>query len=168
MPELDARLALAYWLGGCGILAEWHSYRVECGSAFRKWSGLAAVLWAAQYVCLAANTAALTMGLTAFRTWISLNTRQPLVVYGFVAMFVGLTIVSWQGPVSLLPAFATINTSLALFYCSNRSMRILMLLSGTGWIANDIYWSAWTALLAESVAMLINLRTISRLKPPDG
>jgi hypothetical protein len=77
-----------------------------------------------------------------------------------------MTVFSWQGLVSLLPAFAVINTTLALFYLENRSMRILMLASSIAWIINDIIWQAWPALLAESVAVLLNLRTISKMKTP--
>jgi hypothetical protein len=65
--------------------------------------------------------------------------------------------------VSLLPAFAVSNTTLALFYLDKHSMRIAMLASSLAWLANDVYWQAWPALLAESVAMLINLRTIRQL-----
>jgi hypothetical protein len=45
-------------------------------------------------------------------------------------------------------------------------MRILMLASSVAWIINDIIWQAWPALLAESVAVLLNLRTISKMKTP--
>ena len=49
------------------------------------------------------------------------------------------------------------------FYLDNFKMRKLLLASSLAWIANDIYWQAWPALIAETVAMLINLRTIHRL-----
>ena len=65
---------------------------------------------------------------------------------------------------SLLPAFAVINTSLALFYLDNRRMRIALLASSAAWIANDLYWQAWPALLAECVAIALNALTIRRMK----
>ena len=77
--------------------------------------------------------------------------------------FAGLTAASWQGRVSLLPAFAVINTTLALFYLDNRRMRMALLASSTAWIANDVYWQAWPALVAESVAVGLNVRTIGRM-----
>ena len=41
-------------------------------------------------------------------------------------------------------------------------------LDAYAWIANDLIWQAWPALLAESVAVALNLRTISRMKQPVG
>jgi hypothetical protein len=138
--------------------------------AFRRWSAAGAVLWGFMYLLLGAWTAALTMSCTAARTLVSglltSTARKHLFASLFVCAFVLMTVFSWQGPVSLLPAFAVINTTLALFYLENRSMRILMLASSVAWIINDIIWQAWPALLAEFVAVLLNLRTISKMKTP--
>lgn len=107
------------------------------------------------------------MGFTAFRTLLS--DRIPTGVYkhlaacAFVLLFAALTALSWQSLISLLPAFAVINTTLALFYLNNRDMRIAMLASSIAWISNDIYWQAWPALTAEVVAMVINIKTIRAL-----
>lgn len=158
---------LAYAVGGAGILVEWKSYLLHCGQAFRRWSAAGAVLWAAQYLLLGAWTAALTMGSTALRTLFSGQMEQyrhrHLAAAGFVLLFVVLTVLTWQGAVSLLPAFAVINTTLALFYLDNRHMRIALLASSAAWIANDVAWQAWPALIAEIVAVGINLRTLAQL-----
>ena len=160
---------LAYALGGVGVVVEWRAYLLRCGQAFRRWSAAGALLWACMYALLGAWTAALTMASTALRTWLSgwLDTHRHkhLAAFGFVLLFAGLTAVSWQGPVSLLPAFAVINTTLALFYLGNRAMRIALFASSAAWIANDLYWQAWPALLAEVVVVVLNLRTIRALAP---
>jgi len=159
---------LAYAIGAVGIAVEWRSYVLYDASAFRRWSAAGAVLWGLMYLLLGAWTAALTMSCTAARTLVSgLLTspgRKHLIASLFICAFVAMTVFSWQGPVSLLPAFAVINTTVALFYLENRSMRMLMLASSIAWIINDIIWQAWPALLAESVAVLLNLRTISGMK----
>ena len=169
MPE-QLVFWLAYAIGAIGIAVEWRSYVLYDASAFRRWSAAGAVLWGFMYLLLGAWTAALTMSCTAARTLVSgLLTspqRKHLIAGLFITAFVLMTIFSWQGPVSLLPAFAVINTTLALFYLENRSMRILMLASSGAWIINDIIWQAWPALLAESVAVLLNLHTISKMKKP--
>lgn len=158
---------LAYLIGGVGMLLEWRAYTLSCAQAFRRWSAIAAWVWAAQYLCLSAWTAAFTMATTALRTLLSSRLEQSryrhLAAIGFIALLTALAAISWQGIISCLPAFAVINTTLALFYLSNRHMRIALLGSSVAWIANDIYWQAWPALLAESVAVLINMRTIWRL-----
>jgi hypothetical protein len=157
---------LAYSIGGVGVMVEWRAYWLHCGKAFRRWSAIGAALWALQYALLDAWTACLTMAMTALRTLLS-STKQSKhqhgLTAGFIGLFIALTAISWQGYVSLLPAFAVINTTIALFYLDNFKMRKLLLASSLAWIANDIYWQAWPALLAETVAMLINLRTIHRL-----
>ena len=158
---------LAYAIGGVGVLVEWRAYLLPCGRAFRKWSAAGALLWAAMYALLGAWTAALTMGSTALRTWLSgwleAHRHKHAAAAGFVLFFAGLTAVSWQGLVSLLPAFAVINTTLALFYLDNRRMRIALLASSAAWISNDILWQAWPALIAESVAAGLNAGMIWRM-----
>jgi len=160
---IDSR-TLAYLVGGIGIVLEWRAYYLACGSRFRRWSAAGAILWGLQYLLLGAWTAGLTMGFTALRTMLSdrlaSGLSKHISAYGFVLLFAGLTAISWQGRISLLPAFAVINATLALFYLNNRNMRIAMLASSIAWIANDLYWQAWPALLAEIVAMGINLKTI--------
>lgn len=159
--------ALAYLMGSVGILVEWQAYRLHCGLAFRRWSGVAALLWGTQYCLLDAWTAGLTMACTALRSLLSgqlaSSDFRHWAAAGFSLLFAVLTLLSWQGGLSLLPCFAVINTTLALFYLANRPMRIALLASSIAWIANDIYWQAWPALLAETIAMLINGNTIRKL-----
>ena len=164
MIELSST-ALAYSIGGIGVIVEWRAYWLDCGKAFRRWSALGAALWALQYALLDAWTAGLTMAITALRTLLSAkqSRHQHWLTTGFIGLFMALTAISWQGYVSLLPAFAVINTTIALFYLDNFKMRKLLLASSLAWISNDIYWQAWPALLAETVAMLININTIHRL-----
>lgn len=164
-------LWLAYALGSIGVLVEWRAYLLHSGAAFRKWSAAGAILWAIMYAFLGAWTSALTMGSTALRTWLSVwlltNHHKHLATIGFVFFFIGLTVVSWQGLLSLIPAFAVINSTFALFFFDNRRMRILMLMSSIAWISNDILWQAWPALLAEIVAACLNVRTIRQLYKLD-
>lgn len=165
--DLLSAHTFAYLMGGVGILVEWRAYWLQCGTGFRRWSAVGALLWATQYFLLDAMTAGLTMGVTALRTLLSTGLEKSIykhwVAAGFVTFFAVLTLISWQGNVSLLPAFAVINTTLALFYLDNRNMRIALLASSVSWICNDLYWQAWPALLAESVVLGINLRTIQKL-----
>jgi hypothetical protein len=137
LSELNLLWA-AYGVGTLGMLMEWRAYTLPCGQGFRRWSAAGALLWAAQYLLLGAWTAALTMGTTASRTMFSGWLQQPLrkhsAAAGFVLLFAGITAVSWQGPVSLLPAFAVTNTTLALFYLDNRWMRVSLLASGAAWM----------------------------------
>lgn len=158
---------LAYFIGAIGIIVEWRSYVLYDANAFRRWSAAGAVLWGFMYLLLGAWTAALTMSCTAARTLVSglltSTARKHFFASLFVSIFVLMTLFSWQGPVSLLPGFAVINTTLALFYLENRAMRIVILASSVAWIINDIIWQAWPALLAEAVAILLNLRTITRM-----
>ena len=155
---------LAYVVGVLGVAVEWRAYWLRCDQGFRRWSAAAALLWAAQYVLLGAWTAALTMASTALRSLLSQRlAANHAAVVGFVLLFIGLTAVSWQGVISLLPAFAVINTTLVLFYLAQRAMRWGLLLSSLAWIASDWYWQVWPALLAETVAMLINLWAIKQM-----
>lgn len=160
---LDLKI-LAYLAGSIGVLLEWRAYFLSSGHQFRHWSAAGSIMWGIQYLLLAAWTAGLIMGFTALRTLLSgkLNSgaAKHWTVVSFVTLFSLLTSASWQGLVSLLPAFAVINATVAMFYLGNRNMRIALLVSSIAWIANDLHWQAWPALLAEIVAVAINLKTI--------
>ena len=163
---------LAYGLGAVGVIVEWRAYCLASAKDFRRWSAAGAILWAMQYGLLEAWTAGLTMACTALRTLLSdvglAGKHRLRTVLVFTAIFVLLTVLSWQGLVSLLPVFAVLNTTWALFYLDNRWMRLTLLASSAAWISNDLYWHAWPALLAESVAVLINLHTLRRLFRDTG
>lgn len=167
LSDLADSQTLAYFIGCIGILFEWRAYYLSSGWGFRHWSAAGAILWGLQYWLLNAVTAGLTMGFTACRTLLSdripHGVYKHLVACAFVLLFATLTALSWQSLISLLPAFAVINATLALFYLNNRNMRIAMLTSSIAWIFNDIYWQAWPALAAEVVAMMINIKTIRAL-----
>lgn len=160
-------IQFAYAVGLVAVAAEWLAYHFHCGVKFRRWSAIAALLWALQYLCLGALSAALNMALTAVRTLLSgvieRSVVKNLAALLFCVLFAGLTAISWQGWSSLLPAFAVINTTLAQFYLGNKAMRMTLLLSSLAWVSNDWIWQAWPALLAESVAILINLRSIAKM-----
>lgn len=167
MPDGFDKYLIAYSIGTLGVVAECYAYSLHDGQRFRRWSGASALLWAAMYFGLDAMTAAVTMGSTALRTLWSNQPQQGAArgwaVFFFLSLFAGLTAVSWQGTVSLLPAFAVMNTTLALFYLGNIEMRWVLLLSSVAWIWNDVLWNAWPALVAESFAALISLQTLYRL-----
>jgi hypothetical protein len=162
--------ALAYSLGVVATAVEWGSYRCLCPGAFRRWSAAAAAGWALMYLLLGAWTAGLTMAVTAARTllsgWLERQVNRQRAAIGFVMLFALLTALSWQGLSSLLPAFAVINTTLALFYLRNRPMRQALLASSAAWLFNDILWHAWPAFIAEAGAVAVNLHTLRRLGRP--
>lgn len=163
---LEPLTLVAYALGAVGLAVEWRSYLLRCGTSFRTWSAVAALLWAGQYALLGGVTAAVTMASTGLRSLLSQQAmtgrRRHLAAAGFSALFAALTALSWQGPVSLLPLAATVNTTWALFYLDNKSMRVALLASSAAWIANDVLWQAWPALLAEAGAAALNIRTLWR------
>ena len=166
-PDLSLAEGLAYAIGGLALMAECHAYRLQDGQRFRHWTANSALLWSLMYVGLDAYTAAVTMGTTALRTVLSgrieRGRHKRLASHLFLLLFAALTLAAWQGPVSLLPAFAVMNTTWALFHLGNRPMRLALLGSSVAWIWNDFLWDAWPALVAETLAAGINVRTLCRM-----
>lgn len=162
-------LTAAYLIGLVGACAEWRAYLQTDDAELRRWSACGALLWTAMYLLLGAYTAAVMMFLTAARTLVSgyHAARKWWVFSLFVALFLLLLIFSWQGTKSLLPAFAAVNTTIALFYFSGIKLRLLLVLSSIAWISNDLIWHAWPALFAEVIALLLNLSTLFILRFND-
>ncbi|MDP5029552.1 YgjV family protein [Paraglaciecola sp.] len=152
-------------IGLVAACAEWRAYLQAADVELRRWSALGALLWTLMYLMLSAYTAAVMMFLTAIRTLASgYHSARKLWVFSvFMAIFLSSLVFSWQGPLSLLPAFSAINTTIALFYFSGVQLRLFLLASSIAWMANDLIWQAWPALLAEAIALLLNLKTIFAL-----
>ncbi len=150
------------------MLLEWRAYATTKHQLFLGISAFSACLWGMMYVVLNAYTAAITITLTALRTLCAIYFTKPQHQHTlsalFIALFTYMTFLSWQGPISLLPAFAVINTTVALFYLKDQQTRMLLIISSLAWLANDIYWQAWPAFIAEFVSLIININTILKLK----
>lgn len=73
------------------------------------------------------------------------------------------TIITWSGPKSLFPLIGSMWATIALCYCKNKWMRILLILGSTFWFINAYVWESVPLMLAEIVKTAFNSWTLRDL-----
>ncbi len=159
---------LVQLLGVAAALVGVSSYLQARDTVFKLQVGLSSWIWGAHLGLLGAGSAMFTQFAIGTRSWCSIGKRSARYRHGLfwisTAAFTLLAWLGWDGWISLPPLAAAINSTAALVYADNRMMRIRLLISSALWIGTGLYWQSWSMVLTEFVAVVLNLRTILRLR----
>lgn len=134
--------------------------------------GSSSMLWAGHFIILGSPTSAGIQIAIGLRTWLTLLCHQTWQKHALFwvasSVFSAIAVATWEGPVSLLPTLAAINSTAAFAYGSNLGMRYMLLGSSTLWLANGLVWQSLPVIVTECIAITLNLTTIWRLRktPP--
>ena len=128
----------------------------------------AGFMWVTHYYLLSAYTAVLTNSIGIFRSAISyFNDRKwaksILWLYLIIALSLMSSILTWEGPVSLLPAVSLICTATGFWLHNLRITRILMVIQSPCLLVYDIACGSWGCAIIEAVAFLSFILAIVRL-----
>lgn len=158
----------AFLIGIIAFLVGLSGFLIKDYKKLRLTFGIGSILWALHFFLLGGYTAATIQVAMGLRTWISilLHHKKDLVFsYILISTFVFLLLMffSWQGPISILPALAAINSTIA-YTRNNLTMRLLFLISSLFWVLNAIVLGSIPGLIAEIMAIIFNLIGIWRSK----
>jgi len=116
--------------------------------------------FALQYFCMGphAYTGAwmdLVSGLRNFLFYklVAKNRSTTPVILAFSALLILLGVISWNGPMSLLPLTAKILTTVSYGMKNERLLRLLTLPSCLFWIAYNVSVGAWEAVIADGLGL---------------
>lgn len=128
----------------------------------------AGFMWVTHYYLLGAYTAVLTNSIGIFRSTISyFNDRKwassILWLFLIIALSVGASVLTWAGPVSLLPSVSLICTATGFWIHNLRVTRILMVVQSPCLLVYDIATGSWGCAVIEAVAFLSFILAIVRL-----
>ena len=129
---------------------------------------IAGFMWVTHYYLLGAYTAVLTNSIGIFRSAISyFNDRKwaksILWLFLIIALSAAASIMTWTGPVSLLPSFSLICTATGFWIHDLRITRILMVVQSPCLLVYDIATGSWGCAIIEAVAFLSFILAIVRL-----
>ena len=129
---------------------------------------IAGFMWVTHYYLLGAYTAVLTNSIGIFRSAISyFNDRKwaksILWLFLIIALSAAASIMTWTGPVSLLPSFSLICTATGFWIHNLRITRILMVVQSPCLLVYDIATGSWGCAIIEAVAFLSFILAIVRL-----
>jgi hypothetical protein len=128
------------------------------------WSSL---FWSIHFYLLGAYTGSLLNFIGAVRTFAFSKyrnySRSILILWGFIAAFGVATALTWQGPISLLPAFGVIIGAFTYWQKSPKSIRLLALLSPPAWFIYNTISHSYAGMLTEVLIFIATLIGIYRL-----
>ena len=119
----------------------------------------ACLMWIVHYGLLGAMTAA-TINILSFarsvvfyfndRKW----AQSRAWLWAFLALYVVNTVLTWDGPVSLLPGIAMSMTTVALWTRDMRRTRLLYLTNSPFWFTYDILARSYSCMVIEAIAFV--------------
>ena len=133
----------------------------ECGpsSQFLAAQAAACLMWIVHYGLLGAMTAA-TINILSFarsvvfyfndRKW----AKSRAWLWAFLALYVVNTVLTWDGPRSLLPGIAMSMTTIALWTRDMRRTRLLYLTNSPFWFTYDILARSYSCMVIEAIAFV--------------
>lgn len=134
--------------------------------------GSSSMLWAGHFTILGSPTSAGIQIAIGLRTWLTLfchKTWQKHALFWVASgVFAAIAAATWEGPVSLLPTLAAINSTAAFAFGSNLGMRYMLLGSSALWLTNGLIWHSLPVIVTECIAIALNLHTIWRLRSTPG
>jgi len=87
---------------------------------------------------------------------------SKILLWIFVGIFSAATILTWQGPLSLLPAIGMISGTVAFWQASPRAVRIISLIGPPAWFIYNAISGSYPGMAADTVFFASNLAGIYR------
>lgn len=119
----------------------------------------ACLMWIVHYGLLGAMTAA-TINILSFarsvvfyfndRKW----AQSRAWLWAFLALYIVNTVLTWDGPMSLLPGIAMSMTTVALWTRDMRRTRLLYLTNSPFWFTYDILARSYSCMVIEAIAFV--------------
>lgn len=128
---------------------------------------LACILWSVHYGALGATTALATNFISFARSAVFFfNDRRwaksRVWLWLFIALFIANSLITWEGPRSILPAIGMCATTLALWTRDERRLRFLYFCSSPPWLAYNILSGSYSCAVVEVVALISYISAIWR------
>lgn len=138
----------------------------------KKTFAISQFVMSVNYGLLAAWTSSCLQAILMFRSLASslvktMYQRHVVFVISSIALVL-FTIITWSGPKSLFPLIGSMWATIALCYCNNKWMRILLIFGSISWFINAYVWESVPLMLAEIVKTSFNAWTLRELIKEEG
>lgn len=129
--------------------------------------GASSYLWALHFFLLGGFTESLIQVGIGTRTWVSIILKRSVVAICAYLIctslgFLTILAITWSGPLSLLPTFAAINSTIA-YLLPNIPMRLMFFFSSLCWIISGYHLNSYPIILTETIGICMNLLGIWRI-----
>jgi hypothetical protein len=121
------------------------------------------LVYAVHFTLLGNPSAAASSLLSGIRSYLSLKTRSPYLAAAVIVVNVGLGFVFAKSAAGWLPVIGSCLATLAMFLMRGVRMRMVLLMSTSLWLTNNILSESIGGTLLETTIATINIITITRL-----
>ena len=162
---------LIHATGVCALVFNAIAMLRTCEKSLRVQSGIAGLIWALNNLLLGAHTAAALSLVSAGRTAASaatLSSGEPVrrcALSGFVAITLGIGLLTWNGWTSVLLIGASLLSTYAMFCMSGRALRASMLAVSALWMVHAWTYDSWEQMAANVVTAAAALYGAWRVSP---
>lgn len=158
MPDNLWWVILVQGIGFLGIACSVLAFQYK---QYRRLVGLRAateLFFGIQYILLGAYSGAAVDFLGCFRNWVFLDCNKkgkslrPWRIF-FSAIFLGVSLLTWAGPISLLSAVAKVASTIAYGSSNPRLIRLIVLCSSTCWLIYNSLVFSLAGVLGEIITL---------------
>lgn len=160
-PQVIGYIALVIYVG---------AYCFKRDNTLKILFSVSNIFWIAHYYLIGAETAALTTALITLRNILALNAedfsrRRKIITAGiFTGLLLTAGIVTWNGPVSIIPVATTIAVTFAMLYLKGIRLRQLLLAVDSAWLLHAVIVLSIPGAIYAISAIVMNLITILKMK----
>ncbi|MFT2089859.1 YgjV family protein [Paraglaciecola sp. 2405UD69-4] len=122
------------------------------------------LVMAVHFVMLEQWTGALMAFLGSLRNYASSKTNSLKIMYGFIFVVWVLAIPNIESLIHFLPVIATSLGTVAVFRMQGIKLRLLMSMGTICWLAHNYLVFSIGGVLVESLFLVINMRTMLKLR----
>lgn len=154
---------LIHLTGVCALVLNVLAIIRTCERRLRVHSGIAGLVWALNNLLLGAHSAAALSLVSAGRTASSAATlesgaaRRRLAFAGFAALTLLVSVLTWQGWLSVFLVTASLLSTYAMFYMQGSALRWVMLLVSMLWMINAWSYGSWEQVAANAATAVAAL-----------
>lgn len=159
--QLIGFLAMAFGIGSFQAKKRVHIILIQ---------SIASCLWVVQFALLGTFTGAALNLIAIFRgiTYMFKGKYKPFsgiwMPIIFSSLFIAVGILTWEGPISLLPTFAMTVSSFALFITKEKAIRLLSLAVSPPWLVYDVLAGTIAGTLAEVFSLISIIIALIRFR----
>lgn len=149
---------IAQGFGFIGLVMVAASFQQKTQKKILFFQMLAGFAFIIHFMMLGAYTGAALNFLGAIRSIVfsfkekSKIIRSPFCPILFMALFAVVGILTWEGPLSILPTAAMVLLSLSFWLTNPRMTRMLTLPGSPMWFVYDVFNNSWTGMITEVFA----------------
>ena len=147
-------------IGFVGVLFFVVSYQIKSNKYLFLMQLLGAAMFCCQFLLLGANSGAANLIAIIIRNLLLMNYRNHAWIRSrwteaaFLAAFTVIFIVTWQGPISILPYMAMFITTVTYWTDNAQKIRLGNLACGSPcWLVYDTIIGSWGGVLNESITL---------------